>query len=243
MSDELQEAPDALGVDPEDFEAVRRLPIFINCRDRVGCLQRLVRWLLAAGYRNLILLDNASTYPPLLAYYERIRSERVRIVKFGENLGHTALWESGVLERLDIQTPYVYTDPDVVPAEDCPPRFLQVFARVLAAHPRIRKVGPALRLHDIVCPHKEDWQKGWALFYSVPLGDDTYFANLDTTLALYRNVRFYHRGPAIRMTGQYEFLHLPWYYAEGQAPEDERYYLAHANYSSSTKYTMDHSKA
>ena len=237
------EASWELGVDAEDWEAVRRLPIFINCRDRVECLRKLVQWLLKAGYQNLVLLDNASTYEPLLDYYEKIRSEHVRIVRFDDNLGHKAVWESGILEHLSIETPYVYTDPDVLPTEHCPPKFLQEFVRVLATHPMIRKVGADLRVSDIAAPHRERVQKSKPNFCRVPLhiGEDvSYFANVDTTFALYRNVRFYHRGPSIRMAGRYEFLHLPWYYEAGHIPKDEQYYFNHAINVSTTKYFMEH---
>ena len=71
------------------------------------------------------------------------------------------------------------------------------------------------------------------------LGGDAYYANVDTTFALYRDARFYHRGPAIRMAGPYTFRHLPWYYDSDHLPEDESYYLAHANDSSSTKAWME----
>lgn len=229
----ISEPSQALGVDPEDWEEVRMLPVFINCRDRVGCLRRLVDWLLAAGYRNLILLDNASTYAPLLQYYETVRSECVRVVRLGENLGHTALWESGVLECLGVQTSYVYTDPDVLPGAACPPRFLQAFARVLAAHPSLRKAGAALRYDDVTYRNAAQTIETEDSYYHAPLGDDVYFASVDTTFALYRNVRFYHRGPAVRMGGMFVFRHLPWYYDYEQLPEDEQYYLDHANSSAS----------
>lgn len=229
-----------LFVKTDDWESVRQLPIFINCRDRVTCLSKLVEWLLAAGYQNLILLDNASTYQPLLVYYERVRSEQVRVVRLEENLGHTALWASGMLELLDVRTPYVYTDPDVLPTEDCPSHFLQEFVRILGAHPGIRKVGAALRYEDITFPDKKRVQVSEASFYQIPLGDEAYVANVDTTFALYRNVRFYHRGPAIRLAGCYTFRHLPWYYDYDHLPEDEQYYLDHANASSSLKFWMQH---
>lgn len=234
----LREPDGALGIDPTDWEVVRRLPIFINCRDRVDCLQRLVRWLLAAGYRQIILLDNASTYAPLLAYYDRIQSRRVRVVRLGENLGHQALWTSGILEWLDVRTPYVYTDPDVLPGEACPPRFLRAFAQQLALHPAIRKVGAALVYEDITYRDAEAIKDEEASYYHAPLGGDAYFATVDTTFALYRNVRFYHRGPSIRMAGTYAFRHLPWYYDYAHLPEDEQYYLAHANASSSIGNVM-----
>lgn len=231
----LREQEGSLGISYGDWDAVRRLPIFINCRDRVGCLSRLVSRLLASGYRNLVLLDNASTYPPLLAFYERIRSPQVRVVKLGQNFGHRALWDSGILELLHIRTPYVYTDPDVLPGEGCPPRFLQKFVRVLSEHPSVSKVGAALRYDDITFFDRERKQASESVFYIAPIAEHVYFANVDTTFALYRNVRFYHRGPALRMAGPYMFRHLPWYYDYAHLPEDEQYYLDHVEKSSSMK--------
>lgn len=226
-------------VDAEDWEAVRHLPIFINCRDRVDCLSRLVTWLQVSGYDNIILIDNASTYPPLLRYYETVRAEGVRVVRLGSNFGHTALWASRMLELMDIRTPYVYTDPDVLPTEACPAQFLQAFLRVLREHPLISKVGAALAYEDLTYEYRERKAKNERRFYHVPLGNDAYYANVDTTFAIYRDARFYHRGPAIRMAGPYTFRHLPWYYEPGQLPADEAYYLAHANDSSSTKAWME----
>ncbi|WP_294152499.1 hypothetical protein, partial [uncultured Selenomonas sp.] len=99
------------------------------------------------------------------------------------------------------------------------------------------------KLSDIAAPHRERVQKSKPNFCRVPLhiGEDvSYFANVDTTFALYRNVRFYHRGPSIRMAGRYEFLHLPWYYEAGHIPKDEQYYFNHAINVSTTKYFMEH---
>ena len=50
------------------FPHWRDVPIFINARDRLGVMKKLIDWLLDAGYRKLIILDNRSTYPPLLEY-------------------------------------------------------------------------------------------------------------------------------------------------------------------------------
>ena len=237
----LMEEPDArLLFRPDDWEAVRRIPIFINCRDRLGCLEKLVDWLLAAGYTNVILLDNDSTYPPLLDFYERIRSERVRVVFLGSNCGHCALWDTNILELLQVQGPYVYTDPDVVPDAACPPDFLQEDARILAEHPLFEKVGAGLIYSDITYFRRRETMKAESRFYRAAIEPDAYYANVDTTFALYRGARHYHRAPAIRMGGRYAFRHLPWYYAEGEPlPEDEQYYLDHASYASSLKYTMD----
>lgn len=116
--------------------------------------------------------------------------------------------------------------------KDCPPRFLQTFVRVLAAHPAIRKVGAALRYEDITFFDRERMQAWERTLWHAPIGKDVYFANVDTTFALYRPERSYHIGPALRLGGAYTFRHEPWYYDEAHLPEDEQYYRAHANASS-----------
>ena len=58
-----------------NFPDWRDIPIFINARDRLGVMKKLIDWLLNAGYRNLIILDNNSTYPPLLEYYSALERD------------------------------------------------------------------------------------------------------------------------------------------------------------------------
>lgn len=236
----LQESVRQVLPDADDWESVRRIPIFINCRDRVEVLRRLVGWLLQAGYERIILLDNASTYPPLLQYYQEIRSARVQVVYLGRNYGHTALWSADILELLPVQGPYVYTDPDVLPTEACPPRFLQAFVRTLAAHPLLAKVGAGLVYDDISCFNDWAFRQHEARYYRAKIAPDTFYANVDTTFALYRGTRYYHRAPSARMTGPYWLRHMPWYCPEGAPlPPDEQYYMEHAGHSSSMKAMKD----
>ncbi len=65
-----------------NFPNWRDVPIFINTRDRLGVMKKLIDWLLGAGYRKLIILDNDSTYPPLLEYFSALEKDsRVKIVR------------------------------------------------------------------------------------------------------------------------------------------------------------------
>ena len=205
-------------------------PIFINARDRLGVMKKLIDWLLDAGYRNLIILDNDSTYPPLLTYYSELEKDsRVKIVRLGKNLGHKALWKSGVLEDLKISTPYVYTDPDVVPDKNCPKDFVGKLFEVLQSHHEIRKVAPALVWEDITFFDKEKWQKYEKdLCERAYIGGNLCFSNVDTTFALYSNIRNYSLRSSIRTLGDMRIRHLPWYFDYDNLPEDEKYYMEHA---------------
>jgi len=210
------------------------LPIFINCRDRLGCLQQLVDWLLAAGYRRIFLLDNASTYPPLLAYYEDIIQDgRVTVVHFSRNFGHRSIWLTRLLERLDITTPYVYTDPDVLPVEDCPKGIVARLYQILRRYPFLAKVGAGLKTDDLP-PTRVSMQiaQGQAAYRQVPVEEELYYAACDTTFALYAPIRHYTLSPAMRTGGRLLLRHLPWYLDPQHLPEDEAYYIAHADASS-----------
>ena len=207
------------------------LPIFINCRDRLGCLQKLVTWLLDAGYRRIYLLDNASTYPPLRAWYGEIcKDPRVTLAQLRQNLGFQALWKSGLLHQLDIRTPYVYTDPDTVPIEDCPKGLLSRLYGLLRKYPFIDKVGPGLMMSDV--PGNPDFSLERS-YYHVPVEEEVYFAPCDTTFALYAPLYHYTNFMSLRTRGRLLVRHLPWYLDRAHLPEDEQYYVAHADSSSS----------
>ncbi|TXC65329.1 hypothetical protein FSC37_02025 [Piscinibacter aquaticus] len=95
----------------------RDIPVFIVNRNRHEAMVRLIDWLRAGGTRKIVILDNASTYPPLLQYYDAL-PQGVNVLRLPQNHGPYVLWQQRVHEVLD--TPYVLTDSDIVPAEFCP---------------------------------------------------------------------------------------------------------------------------
>lgn len=70
-------------------------------------------------------------------------------------------------------------------------------------------------------------------FYLHPMEEELYFGAVDTTFALYRNYRHYNLYISARTTGCRMARHMPWYYDYDNLPEDERYYVEHANESAS----------
>lgn len=219
-----------------NFPHWRDVPIFINARDRLGVMKKLIDWLLNAGYRKLIILDNNSTYPPLLEYYSALeRDSRLKIIRLGKNLGYRALWLSGVLETLKIATPYVYTDPDILPIEACPKDFIKRLIKILDSNHEIRKVGLGLVYDDITFFDRERIQNFEANFYAnTRVGDNLYSAQVDTTFALYSNVRHYNLRFSLRTTGDLQAYHLSWYFDYDNLPADEKYYTEHADKNSVT---------
>ncbi len=217
---------------PPDLSA-SQIPIFINSRDRLGTLQALVNWLKKAGQQRIYILDNDSSYSPLLEYYRHLDDNEptVQVLRLKKNLGHTALWDSKVLEILHIGTPYVYTDSDVVPSEECPLDVLGDLLQVLRKYPFLKKVGLALKTDDITFFDAEKTRESEKRFYLHEIEPELYFGAVDTTFALYRNYRHYNLYVSARTTGKRLARHLPWYYDYDNLPNDEQYYMEHANRS------------
>ena len=154
----------------------------------LGCLQRLIGWLQQAGYGNLYIIDNASTYPPLLEYLTWLQNGRATVMRLKKNAGPRVLWRQKLLDRLGIETEYVYTDPDVVPSEECPHDLVGKLQSVLNDHPNVAAAGVGLRLDDLpdTYAHKAAAIAWESQFWLRPAGPGLFYAPIDTTFALYR---------------------------------------------------------
>lgn len=208
------------------------VPILINSFNRLACLRELIDWLRRAGQRRIYVVDNASTYPPLLAYLQGLADAgTVRVVRLEENAGHLALWRGRVLDRLQIGSEFVYTDPDVVPAESCPWDVVGHLQSLLAADDRIAVAGLGLRLDDLPDTYRFkrqaiDWERQ---FWLAPAGPGLFHAPIDTTFALYRPGSGHCLGnPGIRTGWPRVAAHRSWYIDDAHATEEDRFYRAAA---------------
>ena len=205
------------------------IPIFIISYNRLSYLQQLVNQLEKRNYRNIKIIDNASTYPPLIEYYKSIPYE---VISLQDNDGHMSFWKNAVFDEYRDKL-YVVTDPDVSILDETPNDFIEVFYRYLKKYPRLRKVGFSLRIDDIPddAPLFEKVKK-WESVYSrfkVP-GKNAYIADIDTTFALYIpdylavSRRFF---VALRTGYPYQVRHLPWYKKEDDITQEDIYYSNH----------------
>jgi hypothetical protein len=207
----------------------RRIPILINSFNRLHCLRSLVDWLRAAGYADIIIIDNASSFPPLLSYLERLeRKKRATVVRLGTNAGHLAIWRDGLLQRLGIESEYVYTDPDIVPAEFCPADVLGRFREILDEEADIATVGFGLRLDDIPdhATHKAQVLSWESQFWLTPAAPGLFLAPIDTTFALYRPSGGHSLGQLSLRTGwPYLASHVGWLIDHDHPTEEDIFYL------------------
>ena len=95
-------------------------PIYLIVFNRLDALRQLVDWLESSGYKNIHIIDNASTYPPLLQY---LKSSPHTVHNMERNYGHLVLWESGEFDDVIDHHNFVLSDCDILPVESCPPKF------------------------------------------------------------------------------------------------------------------------
>lgn len=205
---------------------IKNIPIIINNRNRLTFLKRLIHFLEVADCKNIIIIDNNSSYKPLLEFY---KSCPYRLILLNENMGYNALEKIDLYDEVK-KSYFVYTDSDVVPDTNCPDNFLEYFYDLLRKYPLTQKVGFSLRI-DNLPDHYRDKSKviQWeSQFYSKQIGKEIYRASIDTTFALHRPFAYISKKGIFNMirTGKpYSALHMPWYNDSDNLSDEESYYV------------------
>lgn len=206
-----------------------QFPVIVTVRDRLTPLRQLVEWLEAAGQDEIYLVDNASTYPPLL---EWLAASPHTVVRSTQNLGHRAPWLLGVAPRVGHDRCFVISDPDVVPVEECPLDAIDYF-RSLFEHqlPGVDKVGFGLRIDDLPdhYAHKAQVIEWEAQYWREEVLPGVFRAAIDTTFALYRPGRVHWYLNGLRTGPPYVARHTSWYVDSANLSDEERYYRDHAD--------------
>ena len=206
----------------------RTTPIVLVSRDRPASLGKLVGWLERSGCENIHIVDMDSASPDLIAYLD---ASPHQVHRLSDNLGPHSLWPSGLIASIAAGGPFVLSDPDVLPVEECPADALDVFAEALARYPTLVKAGFGLRIDDIPddYEHAVDVRAWESQFWRRRIRGNLYSARIDTTFALYRSDARFSIGPAARTGYPYVARHLPWYERAGQLSDEETYYRARAS--------------
>ena len=207
------------------------VPIIINNRNRVTFLKMMIDRIQALGYKNIYILDNESTYPPLLEYYKTVNA---KIIYLKKNAGYKALWETEVFNQFKNKH-YVYSDPDILMAQDCPHDFVYQLYVSLCKFRQKEKAGVALKIDDLPDNRQKTMVLEWETRnWKKVLSENVYDAPVDTTLALYKPLAFGNAEEceAIRVGGKLAAQHLPWYINTENLSEEDLYYKDHANSSS-----------
>lgn len=212
--------------------------VFICNYNRLEPLIALVNLLKKKGYNNIVVLDNGSTYEPLLDWYKQ---QVVEVHFCQQNYGPEALDCARNFEP-DFQKKYnhiilnqyhVYTDSDVVPVDEVSDSFIDDMI-ALSKKYDIPKLGLSLKIDDIpdhfslkgkVVEHESSFFQRQYIddelcrLFKAPV-DTTFAVNSPGMLCGYSDL-------AYRAAGTYFARHVPWYYDSNNLPTDETYYLQH----------------
>jgi hypothetical protein len=217
----------------------KEIPIIITSFNQLEYLKQQIDFLLLKGFINIVIIDNKSTYKPLLEYFDEIES-KVTIHRLEKNYGHLVFWKRYDLFVKYGNGYYVVTDPDIVPLADCPDDFLIKFQSILSENKERMKVGFGLKIDDIPLsnPNREKVIHWENKFWEKQISEGVFDADVDTTFALYKP--FYHRKnkkfkTALRTDYPYVALHGGWYVDINNLSEEQLFYFETANDSSSWK--------
>ena len=180
---------------------------------------------------NIYIVDNGSTYEPLLEWYESNPCDIVKV----NNIGHISPWICGLVDSFN--TPYVITDPDL-DIEKIPNDTLTYLNNTLNMFSDVGKIGLSLDW-ELVTEDLEYYDHMRKCYYPIysnpPVFPNVYNLPIDTTFALYNRKEYFIGGYSV--SGKYKAGHLPWYFTkeERETNEEFAYYLNHANISCSYK--------
>jgi hypothetical protein len=197
------------------------------------------------GYTNIYILDNNSTYPPLLQWYKEMDECHINgrpiitVVRIGSNSGQLALWNTGYIDNFKYEPYIVYTDSDIEINGNSKSGFIEEMCQISAKNKGI-KVGLALNIFDLpstelgsrVRQHEIQFWNNKVDENSI-VGNILYQSDVDTTFAVIDPKEpFTYR--AIRVSGNFTAKHIPWYTDWANMTEEEQYVLDHLNSHHST---------
>ncbi|MEO1515224.1 MAG: hypothetical protein AAFV95_09425 [Bacteroidota bacterium] len=209
------------------------IPILINCYNRRSILEDCLAWMRRLeGSKCFLIVDNDSTYPPLLDYYKQLEQlPDTQVIRLGFNS-----WKNGVAhigENLLNEHPYyVVTDPDLLPYPDTPMDMLLHLSSLMEQFPNINHIGLSLEIDDLPdhYPLKEQVVRHESQFWppqsKALAGGQVFESYIDSTFAMYRpssNMKQYHN--ALRTNRPYRLQHIDWYQDPQHLSEEFRYYL------------------
>lgn len=214
-----------------------KIPIIIISFNQLKYLKQLVDFLLGKGMESIVILDNNSTYKPLLDYFETVE-DKVTVIRKEKNLGHLSFWKNRDVFSTYSKGYYVVTDADVVPIDDCPDDLMVRLMNLLDMAFDRTKVGLSLKINDIpnTNPNQKEIMDWESQYWRSKITHGVFKAEVDTTFAMYRpkyDYRLKHFTKAWRTDYPYQARHGGWYLDLKNLSEEQKYYMKTANESAS----------
>lgn len=220
--------------------SIMNIEVFINNRNRLTSTKDMVEHLrLLNPNQPITIIDNGSTYPPLLEWYESVKSWIK--VDFHKNKGHLAFWHHQYDKVAGSH--FVYTDSDLILNPEMPYTWCEEMLELMKKW-AVRKASLALEIDDL--PEYYEFRNQvnrnegrWWLQRIKDPEYELYYADTDTTFSLMENFND-NCYRSIRIAGKFMAKHAPWYIDLKNLTEEERYYLDNLDVKFNTQYSKQH---
>lgn len=213
---------------------------FIISFNRLTCLKKQLEYLLPNKDLEVIIVDNNSTYQPLLDYYKTLDC---KIVYSEKNYGHTVVWDLKLLDKYCPNEKYIITDSDII-LDHVAKDYLEIMQGALDVFKSYNKIGLGLNTNNIPYDYprrSEVLTHENKIIHRKEIGSRVvYECPVDTTFAMYREGysdysvwgtatnTWYGECKSLRMKKPYESTHLGWHIIK-KTEEDEYYFKSIKN--------------
>lgn len=187
--------------------------------------------------QEIIILDNDSSYEPLIKWYKEI--ENKVDIRYLTNEGHLAIWATAIYKELGEY--FIYTDSDMELNENMPDDYQLVMYNLLQKY-EMNKVALAIKIDDLPnhYRYKNQVVRNEGRWWLEQVEPDVYKADTDTTFALMRNIGDNTYRSLRIAKNDFICKHVPFYIDLDNLDEEEQYYIDNIGERVTTQYTKQH---
>jgi glycosyltransferase involved in cell wall biosynthesis len=194
-----------------------KIPAVIIVYNQLTYLKNMVQQL-EPFVEKIIVVDNKSTYQPLLDYYDK--EFKHTLIRRDVNAGPRSVYTCPIIQEM-VGDVYIVTDPDILFNPKLPSNFIEDFLEISHQF-KAHRVGFALNVTDDDIRTDLIYQRT----YTVPLWEqkfwrrwkkriyknhELYLCGVDTTFCLNNRVYRGEKELAIRVAGDCTAIHMPWH--------------------------------
>ena len=198
-------------------------PIFLTNMNRLTTCKKMVDDLFKLnGNSDITIIDNKSTYVPLLDWYKEIEND-IKIIRLHANHGPWVFFSSDIYKIRDCEY-YIYSDADLELNPNMPYNWQEIMKEYINKYDR--KASLALKMDDIPdhYPYKATVFDHQSICWYPTEEENVYRAITDMTFTMDQKIKAY-RYESTRLSGNFACRHIPWYIDFNNISEEEIYYL------------------
>lgn len=220
---------------------MKNIPLIIPVFNQLTYLKNLINWWRWYHPENLIhVVDNGSTYKPLIDFYSTIQNDNIGVYRFEQNTFIPNLKEFINNPNIPKFDYYIISDPDIMPHPNTPINFLEIWKSYIDNH-NFHRVGFNLITKDLpsylneremIIGNETELLSNKVCSYN---GFDAFRAPIDTTFCLYSSKNGGWKSPmdggdwgnCLRL---FDAFHLGWYIDGDNLNPEMKYYFETSKY-------------